>query len=166
MKSFITSLSLSTIDFILDAKDSERDLRQTVRYGNIADRNDTSLQGVNGTRLAIGQHTNDVAMIVLPNAPIDTATGLPIPTIAVATDAGFTVIKDTIPVSVAHKQTSGAEAHQVAWLGTSKLVGTAPLYYGIFEDPFVHVSSDLGYVSGGAESNYYYGPGNWKNTPN
>ena len=156
----------STIDFILDAKDSERDLRQTVRYGNIADRNDTSLQGVNGARLAIGQHTNDVAMIVLPNAPIDTATGLPIPTIAVATDAGFTVIKDTIPVSVAHKQTSGAEAHQVAWLGTSKLVGTAPLYYGIFEDPFVHVSSDLGYVSGGAESNYYYGPGNWKNTPN
>ena len=156
----------STIDFILDAKDSERDLRQTVRYGNIADRNDTTLQGVNGSRLAIGQHTNDVAMIVLPNAPIDPATGLPIPTIAVATNAGFTVIKDTIPVSVAHKQTSGAEAHQVAWLGTSKLVGTAPLYYGIFEDPFVHVSSDLGYVSGGAESNYYYGPGNWKNTPN
>jgi len=37
---------------------------------------------------------NDVAMTVLPNAPIDDATGLPIPTIAVATDGGVSVIKD------------------------------------------------------------------------
>ena len=37
---------------------------------------------------------NDVAMTVLPNAPIDDATGLPIPTIAVATAGGVSVIKD------------------------------------------------------------------------
>jgi hypothetical protein len=37
---------------------------------------------------------NDVAMTVLPNAPIDSATGLPVPTIAVATDGGTSVIKD------------------------------------------------------------------------
>jgi trimeric autotransporter adhesin len=37
---------------------------------------------------------NDVAMTVLPNAPIDVATGLPVPTIAVATDGGVSVIKD------------------------------------------------------------------------
>ena len=37
---------------------------------------------------------NDVAMTVLPNAPIDPSTGLPIPTIAVATDGGVSVIKD------------------------------------------------------------------------
>lgn len=37
---------------------------------------------------------NDVAMTVLPNAPIDPDTGLPIPTIAVATDGGVSVIKD------------------------------------------------------------------------
>ena len=37
---------------------------------------------------------NDVAMTVLPNAPIDDATGLPVPTIAVATDGGVSVIKD------------------------------------------------------------------------
>jgi len=37
---------------------------------------------------------NDVAMTVLPNAPIDSATGLPVPTIAVATDGGVSVIKD------------------------------------------------------------------------
>jgi hypothetical protein len=37
---------------------------------------------------------NDVAMTVLPDAPIDPATGLPVPTIAVATAGGVSVIKD------------------------------------------------------------------------
>ena len=37
---------------------------------------------------------NDCAMTVLPDAPIDPATGLPVPTIAVATDGGVSVIKD------------------------------------------------------------------------
>ena len=37
---------------------------------------------------------NDVAMTVLPNAPIDNATRLPVPTIAVATSNGVSVIKD------------------------------------------------------------------------
>jgi hypothetical protein len=38
---------------------------------------------------------NDVAMTVLPNAPIDPDTGLPVPTIAVATNGGISIIKDT-----------------------------------------------------------------------
>ena len=33
-------------------------------------------------------------MTILPNAPIDDDTGLPVPTIAVATDGGVSVIKD------------------------------------------------------------------------
>jgi hypothetical protein len=37
---------------------------------------------------------NDVAMTVLPDAPTDPVTGLPVPTIAVATDGGVSVIKD------------------------------------------------------------------------
>jgi hypothetical protein len=64
--------------------------------GSIADRNsndagyavsDEDYQIVNGA-------VNDIAMTVLPNAPIDAATGLPVPTIAVATDGGVSVIKD------------------------------------------------------------------------
>ena len=39
---------------------------------------------------------NDIAMIVRPNAKVDVRTGLPIPTIAVATDAGVSVIVDII----------------------------------------------------------------------
>ena len=37
---------------------------------------------------------NDVAMVALPNAPIDAATGLPVPTFAVATNNRVSVIKD------------------------------------------------------------------------
>ena len=37
---------------------------------------------------------NDVAMTVLPNAPISPSTGLPIPTIAVGTEGGVSVVRD------------------------------------------------------------------------
>jgi len=43
-------------------------------------------------KLLVGTGT-DVAITVLPNAPVDAATGLPIPTIAVATTGGVSVIK-------------------------------------------------------------------------
>jgi hypothetical protein len=43
--------------------------------------------------LLVSPATNDVAMTVLPGAPIDPVTGLPIPTIAVATGGGVSVIK-------------------------------------------------------------------------
>lgn len=45
-----------------------------------------------GGRPIINNAVNDVAMTVLPDAPIDPATGLPVPTIAVATDGGVSVI--------------------------------------------------------------------------
>jgi trimeric autotransporter adhesin len=48
-----------------------------------------------GPSFAIVNSTvNDVAMTVLPDAPIDPATGLPVPTIAVATAGGISVIRD------------------------------------------------------------------------
>lgn len=42
----------------------------------------------------VNTSVNDVAMTVLPNAPIDATTGLPVPTIAVATSGGTSIIKD------------------------------------------------------------------------
>jgi trimeric autotransporter adhesin len=54
--------------------------------GTIAERNSGKGTGTVIASLAIVNNTvNDVAMTVLPNAPIDAATGLPVPTIAVAT---------------------------------------------------------------------------------
>jgi hypothetical protein len=85
---------------------------------------------------------NDVAMTVLPNAPIDAATGLPVPTIAVGTDGGTSVIRDDGTVvdikytwtTVATKSVSFTEANEIAMLmygtasggGTGLLVGPIP----------------------------------------
>ena len=88
---------LRVIDFLLD---NEREYSHTdgqhTHLSPISGRNgtagftpyDSSLPGV------ISRYINDVAMTVLPNAPIDPSTGLPIPTIAVATSSGVSVIKD------------------------------------------------------------------------
>ena len=63
--------------------------------GNIAQRNDAiGYRSVDYDYVIAASLVNDVAMTVLPNAPIDSATGLPIPTIAVATGSGLSVIKD------------------------------------------------------------------------
>jgi hypothetical protein len=64
---------------------------------NIANRNDDSggnFQPDSTIPIIVNRAVNDVAMTVLPNAPIDSATGLPVPTIAVATNGGVSVIKD------------------------------------------------------------------------
>ena len=64
----------------------------------------------------------DVAMTVLPNAQIDVSTGLPIPTIAIATNGGVSVIKDDATVV---DITSGTILHHeprsVDFLGTRLL---------------------------------------------
>jgi hypothetical protein len=44
--------------------------------------------------LIVDGQVNDVAVTVLPDAPVDPATGLQVPTVAVATDGGVSVIKD------------------------------------------------------------------------
>ena len=64
------------------------------RGGYLVDRNTSGFANTGGVQVIVQQKVNDVAMTVLPNAPIDSTTGLPIPTIAVATDGGVSVIKD------------------------------------------------------------------------
>ena len=49
--------------------------------------------GATGGGIVVG-YANDVAMTVLPNALVDDATGLPIPTIAVATNGGTSIIRE------------------------------------------------------------------------
>ena len=68
-------------------------------YPEIVNRNASSNAGgstplISSSISIISTSTNDVAMTVLPNAPVDSATGLPVPTIAVATAGGTSVIKD------------------------------------------------------------------------
>jgi len=66
--------------------------------GNVASRNARLGHTYGSSWLAdsapVSRAVNDVAMTVLPNAPIDAATGLPVPTIAVATAGGVSVINN------------------------------------------------------------------------
>lgn len=62
--------------------------------GNIRNRNSTLGFDRVGLGVIVLSKVNDIAVTVLPNAPIDPDTGLPVPTIAVATDGGVSVIKD------------------------------------------------------------------------
>jgi len=82
------------VSFIIDKGDqySTSTAISGTNKGNIKDRN-TALGWIFGTvPNIISRKINDIAMTVLPNAPIDSATGLPIPTIAVATNGGISVI--------------------------------------------------------------------------
>ncbi len=89
-----TRCGLSMVQFLADrvwAKDT-----LGLYNGNISQRN--AGKHISSVQYAssglVNANANDVAMTVLPDAPIDPATGLPIPTIAVATDGGVSVIKD------------------------------------------------------------------------
>jgi len=79
---------------------------------------------------------NDVAMTVLPNAPIDPSTGLPVPTIAVGTEGGVSVIKDDgTVVDVRHTnfknitQIFFAEDNLLAYLAAGTINQTYGFHY-------------------------------------
>jgi len=60
----------------------------------ISGRNSSGIYTRYSTQEILGASLNDVAMTVLPNAPIDPSTGLPVPTIIVGTNGGASIIKD------------------------------------------------------------------------
>ena len=84
-------------------------------WDGLVNRNVTgSFTGTDSSYAVAGNGTMyDVAMTVLPNAPIDDATGLPIPTIAIAHNSGTSIITDS-PTGVVYDLTANAEANDVA----------------------------------------------------
>ena len=89
--------TLGIIEFVRDGSFKHRRNNRSNRgrfLGRIADRRlALGFSKDNDIRLA-GEAVSDIATTVLPNAPIETSTGLPIPTIAAATDGGTSIIKD------------------------------------------------------------------------
>ncbi|WP_223478756.1 hypothetical protein, partial [Oricola indica] len=65
-----------------------------VYLGSIADRNiaGTGFSYGNTAGVIVDNNVNNVAMTVLPGTPVDPVRGMPVPTIAVATDGGVSVI--------------------------------------------------------------------------
>ena len=83
------------INFLKDRSLIRPDVGGKYSITGIAKRNQTGSYNANYDYTAlVNKFANDVAMTVLPNAPIDDATGLPVPTIAVATNGGVSTIKD------------------------------------------------------------------------
>jgi len=71
------------------------DLGLVTYNGNILTRNDgLGMRVTDATHGIIHLYCDDVAVTALPNAPIDISTGLPSPTIAVATNAGVSIVPD------------------------------------------------------------------------
>ena len=105
----------SIINFISDNGHVSEALYNYVHRG-ISRRNIDPVGTAIGDIFIVNNSVSDVAMTVLPNAPIDSATGLPTPTIAVATDGGVSVIKDNGTVVDLYRSVAGTEyVHQVAF---------------------------------------------------
>ncbi len=148
------SLSNGTVP----AYDAER---PGVISGNQADTSIWSKQSPNATRFypIVNTSVNDVAVTVLPNAPIDADTGLPVPTIAVATDGGVSVIKDDgSVVDITH--TSHPNILDINFRADGALVyatdssSNARFIHVDYKIPSSDLAKGLGYV--GTDSDEYY----------
>ena len=89
-------VGMSKVDFLNDSMEYRRTFsNQYIKHAlPISRRNEIQYGGILLSGGLVGGDVPDVAMTVLPNAPIDASTGLPVPTIAVATDGGVSVIKN------------------------------------------------------------------------
>ena len=91
--------------------------------GYISDRNSIYSGRFISSRRIINRGVNDVAMTVLHNAPIDSATGLPVPTIAVGTNGGVSVITDDGRVFSGH---TGVEVQNISIHKSGALIYSVP----------------------------------------
>jgi hypothetical protein len=104
--------------------------------GNIADRNDPvgwdETYGTTEVPALSQDSVHDIAMTVLPNAPIDDATGLPIPTIAIGVGVagsgggGVNIIKDdgTVIDIIASAGAGGYVSYDVEFGSNNELIHT------------------------------------------
>ena len=152
---------LSVINFISDSG-YVTETGFTYEHYNISRRNIDSVGSGTGNKLIVNIGCNDVAMTVLPSAPIDSATGLPVPTIAVATDGGVSVIKDDgTVVDITVNNVTYNIMHNVKFSGNDVVFSNANSSQNY---PYVRVvpipSADIAYSftgSGVTEPLYYIG---------
>jgi hypothetical protein len=98
--------------------------------------NDDGYIQLSGSGYLVADPVNDVAMTVLPNAPIDAATGLPVPTIAVATEGGISVIRDDgSVVDATSTGPDGSKADRISFSKTNQIVvGTKTTYDARYDE--------------------------------
>ena len=145
-----TGFRLGRIDFIKDSGEMLEEGYYNWYTTPISTRNSTpgSNYNTSGPRI-VNNYTNNVAMTVLPNAPIDVSTGLPIPTIAVTTEGGVSVVHNNGTVA---NLTNGSGAtynyaYDVAFLKDNKrmrvsLDSTSRRFYRTFNIPYANRTID------------------------
>ena len=124
----------SIINFISDEGHVTEALYNYV-HRDISKRNIDPVGPALGDIFIVNNSVNDVDMAVLPNAPIDSATGLPTPTLAVVTGAGVSVIKDD--GTVVSNSAFGPVAVEITNDGKVYYVtnsGLASAFYGVDYD--------------------------------
>ena len=86
---------IKVFNFISDTVRSYSGTRSMIYGMNISQRNDPKVVHYDTTNVLVSPNVSAVTMFVLPNAPIDEYTGLPIPTILAATRRGISAVRDT-----------------------------------------------------------------------
>lgn len=132
--------ALSLINFIKD--ETYIMTTATTKYWvrNVAGRNVESTIQISNYFSAgiVNRLVNDVAMTILGNSPIDVATGLPIPTIAVATDGGISVIDGFAGVGTVVDSYVTAKIYSVSFYGDYLIAGrtnsTTPIVIYVSKD--------------------------------
>ena len=121
-----TVKGVTRYNFIKDSSIMMTDEGTFKRNGNLGDERNTERSYTKISTIDI-IHTqcNDVAMTVLPSAPIDASTGLPIPIIAVATDGGISIIKeDGTTVDMSPTYAGSIESYEIYFTKSNKIAFT------------------------------------------
>ena len=116
---------VTTIDFVKDASFMTTDEGQFRRLVPISKREEkTAYEKIGTATLETGQ-VNDVCMTVLPSAPVDVETNMPVPTIASAHHGGISIMRDdgTI-VDVKSSHSGYTYAREVKFLENNDLLFT------------------------------------------
>ena len=85
---------IKVFNFISDTVRSYSGTRSMIYDMNISQRNDPAVVHYDTTNVLVSPNVSAVTMFLLPNATIDVNTGLPTPTILVATRRGISVVKE------------------------------------------------------------------------
>jgi len=127
--------ALSIFEFLTDTMRSIVHITGADAYSvGISRRNVASAATPDGLRKTIAlvsRLINDVTATVLDNAPIDPATGLPVPTVAVATMGGLSVIRDdgvAVNITGAHPTTGSSIVKTIKFNSRNNIVAS---YSGI-----------------------------------
>ena len=137
----------TALNFISEKALTYRDngVHEFTEKQGLVDRNVLNSEPTNHGAPTLRHETvNDLAITVLPNSPIDSATGLPIPTIALALGVGVSVIRDD--ETIVDLAWSTDVFKHVRFTQDSKLIASGTGWYGIGYIPKVDTDFNTGWT--------------------